>query len=107
MVKGREEFSEVKNLQQVYLSHDIDELIKKILENPSEELIHQLMYYVELRTLRNFQKDIKLQEEKRSPESTTMFQTANPFTPWTNCCASISYPDGFNPQSNWCENNRN
>lgn len=21
-----------------------------------------------------------------------------------NCCASISYPNGFNPQSNWCEN---
>ncbi len=53
---GREEYSEKKNLQQYYLSHDIDEVIKKILENPSEELIHQLMYYVELRTLRNFQK---------------------------------------------------
>ena len=53
---GREEFSEKENLQQYFLSHDIDEVIKKILENPSEELIHQLMYYVELRTLRNFQK---------------------------------------------------
>lgn len=54
---GREEYSEKENLQQYFLSHDIDEVIKKILENPSEELIHQLMYYVELRTLRNFQKD--------------------------------------------------
>lgn len=27
----------------------------------------------------------------------------NPFTPWTNCCASINYPNGFNPQSNWCK----
>lgn len=53
---GREEYSEKENLQQYFLSHDIDEVIKKILENPSEELIHQLMYYVELRTLRNFQK---------------------------------------------------
>lgn len=52
---GREEYCERKNLQQFFLSHDIDEVIKKILENPSEELIHQLMYYVELRTLRNFQ----------------------------------------------------
>lgn len=24
----------------------------------------------------------------------------NPFTPWTNCCASINYSDGFNPQAN-------
>lgn len=53
---GREEYCEKENLQQFFLSHDIDEVIKKILENPSEELIHQLMYYVELRTLRNFQK---------------------------------------------------
>lgn len=53
---GREEYCEKENLQQYFLSHDIDEVIKKILENPSEELIHQLMYYVELRTLRNFQK---------------------------------------------------
>lgn len=53
---GREEYCEKENLQQLFLSHDIDEVIKKILENPSEELIHQLMYYVELRTLRNFQK---------------------------------------------------
>lgn len=53
---GREEFCEKENLQQRVLSHDIDEVIKNILENPSEELIHQLMYYVELRTLRNFQK---------------------------------------------------
>lgn len=52
---GREEYCEKENLQQYFLSHDIDEVIKKILENPSEELIHQLMYYVELRTLRNFQ----------------------------------------------------
>ena len=51
---GREEYCERENLQQYFLSHDIDEVIKKILENPSEELIHQLMYYVELRTLRNF-----------------------------------------------------
>ena len=56
---GREEYCEKENLQQFFLSHDIDEVIKKILENPSEELIHQLMYYVELRTLRNFQKDSK------------------------------------------------
>jgi hypothetical protein len=56
---GREEYCEKENLQQYFLSHDIDEVIKKILENPSEELIHQLMYYVELRTLRNFQKDSK------------------------------------------------
>ena len=47
---GREEYCEKENLQQYFLSHDIDEVIKKILENPSEELIHQLMYYVELRT---------------------------------------------------------
>ena len=53
---GREEYCEKENLQQYFLSHDIDEVIKKILENPSEELIHQLMYYVELRTLRNFQR---------------------------------------------------
>ena len=56
---GREEYCEKEHLQQYFLSHDIDEVIKKILENPSEELIHQLMYYVELRTLRNFQKDSK------------------------------------------------
>lgn len=56
---GREEYCERENLQQYFLSHDIDEVIKKILENPSEELIHQLMYYVELKTLRNFQKDSK------------------------------------------------
>ena len=52
----REEYCEKENLQQRFLSRDIDEVIKKILENPSEELIHQLMYYVELRTLRNFQR---------------------------------------------------
>lgn len=28
----------------------------------------------------------------------------NPFAPWTCCCASISYSDGFNPQANWCSN---
>ena len=28
----------------------------------------------------------------------------NPFAPWTNCCASISYSDGFNPQTNCCSN---
>ncbi len=28
----------------------------------------------------------------------------NPFAPWTNCCASISYSDGFNPQANCCSN---
>ena len=27
----------------------------------------------------------------------------NPFTPWTNCCNSIMYSDGFNPQANWCK----
>lgn len=59
---GREEYCEKENLHQYFLSHDIDEVIKKILENPSEELIHQLMYYVELRTLRNFQKQFILKE---------------------------------------------
>ena len=29
----------------------------------------------------------------------------NPFALWTNCCASISYSDGFNPQANCCSNN--
>lgn len=29
----------------------------------------------------------------------------NPFAPWTNCCASISYSDRFNPQANCCSNN--
>lgn len=53
---GREESCEIQTLHRRYLSRDIDELIKKILKNPSEELIHQLMYYVELRTLRDFQK---------------------------------------------------
>ena len=91
---GREEYCEKENLHQYFLSHDIDEVIKKILENPSEELIHQLMYYVELRTLRNFQKDSKVAADQNPYES-------------SNCCASISYPDGFNPQSNWCSNNRN
>lgn len=28
----------------------------------------------------------------------------NPFAPWTNCCNSIMYSDGFNPQANWCKN---
>ena len=28
----------------------------------------------------------------------------NPFAPWTNCCASINYSDGFNPQANCCSN---
>lgn len=28
----------------------------------------------------------------------------NPFVPWTCCCASISYSDGFNPQANCCSN---
>ena len=27
----------------------------------------------------------------------------NPFTPWTNCCASINYSNGFNPQANCCK----
>lgn len=27
----------------------------------------------------------------------------NPFTPFSNCCARIDYPNGFNPQSNWCK----
>lgn len=27
----------------------------------------------------------------------------NPFTPWTNCCASINYLDEFNPQANCCK----
>lgn len=27
----------------------------------------------------------------------------NPFAPWTNCCASINYSDGFNPQANCCK----
>lgn len=66
-----------------------------------------------------------LQEEKKSLESIIMLQNTllatqpskinetyslnqktiyNPFTPWTNCCASICYPDGFNPQANWCKN---
>lgn len=26
----------------------------------------------------------------------------NPFAPWTCCCTSISYSDGFNPQANCC-----
>lgn len=26
----------------------------------------------------------------------------NPFALWTNCCASINYSDGFNPQANCC-----
>jgi hypothetical protein len=26
----------------------------------------------------------------------------NPFAPWTNCCNSIMYSDGFNPQANCC-----
>lgn len=45
-----------------------------------------------------------LQEENKSLESIIALQRTirNPFTPWTNCCASIKYPDGFNPQSNWC-----
>lgn len=29
----------------------------------------------------------------------------NPFAPWANCCASINYSDGFNPQTNCCSNN--
>jgi len=60
---GREEFCEKGNLHQRYLSRDIDEVIKNILENPSEELIHQLIYYVELRTLRTFQKQFNFLEE--------------------------------------------
>ena len=28
----------------------------------------------------------------------------NPFAPWTNCCASINYSDGFNPHANCCSN---
>lgn len=28
----------------------------------------------------------------------------NPFDLWTNCCASISYSDGFNPHANCCSN---
>lgn len=28
----------------------------------------------------------------------------NPFALWTNCCASISYSDGFNAQTNCCSN---
>lgn len=63
---GREEYCWKENLQQYYLSHDIDEVIKKILENPSEELIHQLMYYIELRTLRNFQNILKETNEVKN-----------------------------------------
>lgn len=46
-----------------------------------------------------------LKEENKALESTIRLQKTmnNPFTPWTNCCASISYPDGFNPQANWCK----
>ena len=68
-----------------------------------------------------------LQEEKKALESMIALQTPiySQFTPWTNCyndmvvkariaqyeynpqsncCASINYPNGFNPQSNWCKN---
>ena len=29
----------------------------------------------------------------------------NPFVLWTNCCNSITYSDGFSPQTNCCSNN--
>lgn len=73
---GREEYIERENLQQYFLSCDIDEVIKKILENPSEELIHQLMYYVELRTLRNFKNNfifLKETSENLKNEFTNTF----------------------------------
>ena len=42
---------------------------------------------------------IELQRKLNSQET-----MCNPFTPWTNCCNSIMYSDGFNPQANWCKN---
>lgn len=41
---------------------------------------------------------IELQRKLNNQET-----ICNPFTPWTNCCNSIMYSDGFNPQDNWCK----
>ena len=41
---------------------------------------------------------IELQRKLNSQET-----MCNPFTPWTNCCNSVVYSDGFNPQANWCK----
>lgn len=57
----REEFAEKNNLHKLYLSYDIDNVIDQILKNPNEDLIHQLMYYVELRTLRYAVKELSIQ----------------------------------------------
>ena len=42
---------------------------------------------------------IELKREKNNKK--TIY---NPFAPWTNCCASINYSDGFNPHANCCSN---
>ena len=41
----------------------------------------------------------KLNKRKLNSQETM----CNPFTPWTNCCNSVVYSDGFNPQANWCK----
>lgn len=68
-------------LPEVYTNTEIDEV--SALKNKVKELEKNI---IELQRKLNNQKTI-----------------CNPFTPWTNCCASISYPDGFNPQANWCK----
>ena len=42
--------------------------------------------------------------ELRAELNSIKYQLNKPEYKSTNCCASISYPNGFNPQSNWCEN---
>lgn len=54
---------------------------------------------------RRLKRIIKILLEEKEPSESTSVQptTYNPFAPWSNCCASINYPDGFNPQANWCK----
>lgn len=68
-------------LPEVYTKTEIDEV--SALKNKVKELEKKV---------------IELQRKLNNQE--TIY---NPFTPWTNCCSSIIYPDGFNPQANWCK----
>lgn len=44
------------------------------------------------------QEDVLKKEDKNS---------SNEFNPYANCCGTVNYPDGFNPQSNWAGTNYN
>lgn len=64
------------------------------------ELVKVLEKQVEALNMR-----LKLERELAVKQKLNNQKTIyNPFAPWTNCCNSIMYSDGFNPQANWCKN---